>query len=116
MGLRGVVVCLLLATSSACATHRRYADGAYSRGDYLDAAELYAQLAKASPDDDELRARRDDARGRALVAAAARARRARTMSRDEDALRELVKLLDAHDHRARRPGPALAAAVTADTE
>jgi hypothetical protein len=114
MGFRGWLAGLLLAASSACATQRKYADDAYSRGDYLDAAELYAQLAETSPDDDDLRARRDDARARALEAATARVRQARAASRLEEAMRELVKSLDARDRWALRPGPALAAAIAAE--
>lgn len=111
MGLRGWLAGLVLIASSACAGPRKYADDAYSRGDYQDAAELYGQLAEASPDDDDLRVRRDEARSRSLLAAALRVRQARAESRSEAALRELVKLLDARDRWGLAMSPALHAAV-----
>src|SRR5438552_2988587 len=84
---------VLALASSACVTARGRADQAYSRADFVAAADQYEALAAQSPEDAELRERRDEARTRALVTLAARTRNARLSGRGEDELTALADLL-----------------------
>jgi hypothetical protein len=78
---------------SGCAGVRGRADVAFERGDYVGAADQYGALAETSPEDASLRARRDDARSRALIVLAIRASKLRAAGRQEPALATLADLL-----------------------
>lgn len=78
---------------AACLSARSRADRAFDRGEYLAAAVGYGELVAESPGDAVLRARRDDARSRALVDMATRVRQLRVSGRGEPALAALAELL-----------------------
>jgi hypothetical protein len=74
---------LLLLALSACATVRSRADDAFTRGDYLAAAQLYDEVVQEHPRDEEARGRLAVARARALDAMLADAE-ARIRAKDVD--------------------------------
>jgi len=88
-----VGVVSLVALVSACVVTHGRADRAFNRADYVSAAEQYAVLVESEPGDAGLRARRDEARGRALIAMAARVRVLRGRAQWEPALVALGELL-----------------------
>ncbi|MEO7733155.1 MAG: hypothetical protein ABIY55_19485 [Kofleriaceae bacterium] len=79
-------------------TARSRAESAFERADYVAAAEEYDALARQSPDDASLRARRDDARAHALATRAGEVKRLRLAHQPEAALTKLAALLSrSHD-------------------
>src|SRR5437868_5832264 len=82
-----------LGVVAACVSAQRRADRAFEDGAYVDAADRYAELADAEPQDAAVRARRDEARGLALGQLADQVRRLRVAGQREPALAALADLL-----------------------
>ena len=81
----------------ACSTLRSQADSLARQGHYVEAAAIYDDLARRSPNDVELVHARDDLRQRALSRLLGDARQARLETRDDEAEALLLRFLD---HRA----------------
>lgn len=77
------VACLLLLP--ACTTLRGRAEAAYAKGDYLEAAQLYDELARDQPHDASAKAARDRARQAAVGAEVDKSRVLRTTKQDDAA-------------------------------
>ncbi len=90
------------------------ADDAYTRGDYLQAAELYDRVVTADPNDADANARRTGARNGALRQLLGDAQSARAAGRTEDANTRLGQMLDKRDAWKMTVEPAIAPAFATE--
>jgi hypothetical protein len=107
---------ICVALLAGCTSLRDRADSAMQRGDYLQAATMYDQLATANPKDAAAIARRDQARASVLRVDLYQVQRAREAGQTADAIQKLGVLLEHRDGwgGAMPPvlGPALAFEVS----
>ncbi len=103
--MRSLVVLVLLA---ACATTKGRADDLYDQGRFLEAAELYDQLARENPNDVEAKIRRTRARNGALRVQLAYVTKVRLAGHREVAAQQLQKLFALRDGWRMNTEPAIA--------
>jgi hypothetical protein len=106
--MRPVALLLLLALFASCATTKGRADELYDEGRFLEAAELYDQLAREHPDDVEVKVRRTRARNGALRVQLAYVTKVRLAGHRELAAQQLQKLFVLRDQWRMTTEPAIA--------
>lgn len=112
--MRAVLFTSLLATLAACATTKGHADDLYDQGRFLEAAELYDQVAREHPDDVEAKIRRTRARNGALRVQLAYVTKVRVAGHRELAAQQLQKLFALRDGWRMTTEPAITGLL--DTE
>lgn len=110
--MRSVVVALVLVAS--CATTRGKADDLYDEGRFLEAAEVYDQLARENPNDADVKVRRTRARNGAMRVQLAYVTKVRLGGHPDLAAQQLGKLYALRDGWAMNFEPAIAGLL--DTE
>lgn len=106
--MRSVLILLVLAALGACATTKGHADDLYDQGRFLEAAELYDQIAREHPDDVEAKIRRTRARNGALRVQLAYVTKVRLSGHRELAAEQLGKLFVLRDGWQMNTEPAIA--------
>lgn len=103
--MRSVLILVLVA---ACATTKGRADDLYDQGRFLEAAELYDQIARENPSDVEAKVRRTRARNGALRVQLAYVTKVRLAGQREIAAQQLQKLFQLRDSWRMNTEPAIA--------